>query len=157
MKRVYIKEEVCIGCRLCEVYCQVEHSQSKDIVKAFKREQPQPVPRSRVEERNPVFFSVRCYHCAEPTCAYACLTGALQRNPESGTITLDEEKCIGCWSCILACPYGAISQDKRQGTTTKCDLCPGQDIPVCVSNCPNEALVFVEIEDDVPHTKSLQE
>jgi len=45
MKRVYIKEEVCIGCHLCEVYCRAEHSQSKDLVKAFKRESPPSLPR----------------------------------------------------------------------------------------------------------------
>ena len=60
MKKVYIKEEVCIGCHLCEVYCQLQHAHSKDIIKAFKRESPRPLPRLRVEEKGEVSFSVRC-------------------------------------------------------------------------------------------------
>ncbi len=144
MKRIYIKEEVCTGCRLCGVYCQVEHSQSKDIIKAFKRESPRPLPRLSVEVKDIVSLSLQCQHCDEPPCVYACLTGALQKDPESGIVSLDEEKCIGCWICLLACPFGAIGQDIERGRIAKCDSCPEHDIPVCVANCPNEALVYLE-------------
>jgi carbon-monoxide dehydrogenase iron sulfur subunit len=144
MGKIYVKEEVCIGCHLCEVYCQTEHSQSKDLVKAFKRESPQPLPRVSIEERKPVAFSVRCQHCDEPPCVYTCLTGALQRDASSGVVIVDEERCIGCWTCILACPYGAIRQDTGRGEIAKCDLCAGREEPACVTNCPNEALVYVE-------------
>ena len=150
MKRIYIKEPVCIDCHLCEVYCQVEHSQSKDIVKAFKRESPRPLPRLRMEEKGPVSFSVRCQHCDESPCVYACLTGALQKDTESGIVTVDEERCTGCWTCILACPLGAIRQDTHQGKVAKCDLCAGRDMPVCVTNCPNEALVYAETKNGGP-------
>jgi len=153
MKRIYVKEEVCIGCHLCEVYCQVEHSQSKDIIKAFKKETP-PLPRARVEEKSPIFFSVRCQHCDEPYCVYVCLTGALTRDHETGIVSVDEERCVGCWTCMLACPCGAIHQDIGQGRTVKCDLCPETDIPACVANCPNEALLHVEIPDSQPDIKS---
>lgn len=146
MRRIYIKEEVCMGCRLCEVYCQLQHSKSKDLIRAFKREAPRPLPRLRVEERKPVFLSVRCQHCDEALCIYACLTGALSREQDSGTVTVDEERCIGCWTCLLACPFGAIRQDKGQGRIVKCDLCPGKDVPVCVTTCPNEALVYMELK-----------
>ncbi len=148
MRRVYVKEEVCIGCHLCEVYCQVEHSRSKDLIKALKRESPRPLPRLWVEERQPVSFSVPCQHCTEPLCVYACLTGALHKDPESGIVTVDEERCVGCWTCILACPFGVIRQDKDRGKIVKCDLCIGKDIPACVANCPNEALVYAEAEDN---------
>jgi len=145
MKRIYINEGVCIGCHLCEVYCQLKHSQSKDLIKAFKREFPRPLPRLLVEERKPLSFAVQCRHCAEPTCVYACLTGALSRDSDSGIVTVDEEKCIGCWTCLLVCPFGVIRQDTKQSKTVNCDLCQGEDIPVCVANCPNEALVYAEV------------
>jgi carbon-monoxide dehydrogenase iron sulfur subunit len=151
MKKVYIKEELCIGCHLCEVYCQVEHSQSKDLVKAFRRESPRPVPYVSVDRRGPVSLAVQCRHCAEAPCVYACLTGALQRDPERGIVTVDVERCIGCWTCILACPFGAIIRDTYREKIAKCDLCPEEDMPVCVTNCPNEALVYAEAEDDVPY------
>lgn len=149
MKRIYIKEEACIGCRLCEVYCQVEHSRSKDLIKAFKRESPHLLPNLRVEKKGPISFSVRCRNCAEPRCVYACLTGALSREPESGLVTLDADRCIGCWTCILACPYGVIRQDTNRHKIAKCDLCGGNGTPVCVANCPNEALVYVEEKEAV--------
>ena len=145
MNRVFVKEEACIGCHLCEVYCQVEHSQTKDLIKAFKRESPRPLPRLWVEGGKPVSFAVQCRHCAEPSCVFACLTGALQRDPESGIISVDEERCTGCWTCILACPFGAIRRDTEQRRIVKCDLCPGEDVPACVTACPNEALIYAEV------------
>ena len=144
MKRVFIKESVCMGCHLCEVYCQQEHSKSKDLIKAFKKESPCPVPRVRMEEKGAVSFSVRCQHCADAPCAQACLTGALTQDPVTGVVTVDTEKCVGCWTCILVCPFGAIRQDMEQGKMVKCDLCKGRNTPACVENCPNEALIYAE-------------
>jgi carbon-monoxide dehydrogenase iron sulfur subunit len=150
LKRIYIKEPVCIGCHLCEVYCQAEHSQTKDLIKTFKRESPRPLPRVLIEEKKPVAFSVRCQHCDEPPCVYACLSGALQRDAASGVVTLDEERCIGCWTCLLVCPLGAIRRDTDRGRIVKCDLCGEREFPVCVANCPNEALVYVESGASAP-------
>ena len=145
MSRVHIKEEFCIGCHICEVYCQLQHSKSKDLVKAFKRESPRPLPRLRVEEKGAVSFTVHCQHCDEAPCVYACLTGAITRDSMNGVIMVDEERCSGCWTCILVCPFAAIRQDIKQRKTVRCDLCQGEDIPACVINCPNEALVYMEV------------
>lgn len=143
-----------MGCHLCEVYCQVEHSQSKDLIKAFNRESPQPLSRVRIEERKPVSFSVMCRHCDEPPCVYACLTGALRKDSGTGIVTVDEEKCMGCWTCILVCPFGVIRQDRHRGNIAKCDLCQGEELPACVANCPNEALVYAEVKDDIGQSKT---
>jgi carbon-monoxide dehydrogenase iron sulfur subunit len=145
MKRVYVKEPVCIACHLCEVYCQLQHSQAADLVKAFKRESPRPLPRLRVEEKGVVSLSVRCQQCDEAPCVQACLTGALTRDPVSLLVRVDEKRCIGCWTCLLVCPLAAIRQDERQSKVIKCDLCQGKEIPACVANCPNEALMYVEV------------
>jgi len=147
VKKVYVKEEFCIGCRLCEVYCQLQHARTRDLVKAFKRESPPPLPRIRVDERGVVSLSVRCQHCEDAPCVQACLTGALERDPESRLVKVDEDRCIGCWTCLLACPLAAIKPDIEQKRALKCDLCQGEEIPVCVANCPNEALVYVEVPD----------
>jgi carbon-monoxide dehydrogenase iron sulfur subunit len=153
VKKVYVKEEVCIGCHLCEVYCQLEHAGTRDLVKAFKREQP-PLARLRVDERGVVSLSVRCQHCEDAPCVQACLTGALSRDPESGMVKVDEERCIGCWTCLLVCPLAAIRPDTEQKKALKCDLCQGEEIPVCVANCPNEALVYVEVPEGSAEVKS---
>jgi carbon-monoxide dehydrogenase iron sulfur subunit len=150
MKQVYIKEQFCIGCHRCEVYCQLQQAKSTDLIKAFKVETPSPVPRLRVEERGVLSLSVRCQHCDESPCVKACLTGALSRDPVSSLVTVDEERCIGCGTCLLVCPLGTLWLDAEQKKIVKCDLCQGEEIPACVANCPNEALVYAELQDESP-------
>ncbi len=144
MKRIYIKEENCMGCGLCRLYCAVEHSRAGDIIKAFKRETPRPISRIRIEKNGEVAFSLQCRHCVEPWCVYSCLTGAMHRDKNTGAVAVDSDKCVGCWTCIVSCPYGAILRDKDNKVAAKCDLCPSRQVPACVANCPNEALVLTD-------------
>ena len=148
MKRVYVNEDVCIGCHLCEVYCQLKHAQSNDLIKAFKKESPKPLPRLRVEENGILSLSARCQHCDDAPCLQACLTGALSRDPSTLLVDVDEERCIGCGTCALACPLGVPKLDLSKKKMVKCDLCQDEELPVCVANCPNEALVYAEVPGD---------
>lgn len=147
MKRVSIKEEVCIGCGLCQVYCTIEHSKSKDAIKAYLHENPKPVSRVRVETHKPNSISIRCQQCKDTPCINACLTGAMTLDKETGLVTHYAEKCIGCWTCIMVCPYGAVKPDSTGKIIAKCDLCPDREVPACVANCPNDALVCKEVEE----------
>lgn len=141
MKRIYIKEEYCIGCRLCEIHCLVQHSKSKKIIKAFKKEFPRALPRILVEEKGYLSFAIQCRHCEEAPCIEACITGAMYRDKTTGAVLCDEDRCVGCWMCIMVCPLGVIKRNlKKKKIASKCDLCQGEEIPVCVANCPNEAL-----------------
>ena len=143
MKRISINEEFCIGCRLCEIYCQVKHSKSKKILKAFKEEQGAIMSRVLVAEIGHNSFAIQCRHCADAPCVEACISGAMVKNHNTGVVVCDEEKCVGCWSCIMVCPYGVISRNlSAKKVASKCDLCIDEEIPVCVKNCPNEALKF---------------
>ncbi len=145
MKKIYIQEEYCIGCRLCEIYCQVKHSKSKKIIKAFKEEMLDILPRVLVEEIGYNSFAIQCRHCTDALCVAACISGAMQKNKNTGVVICDEDKCVGCWSCIMVCPYGVIRRDlSGKKIASKCDLCVDEDIPVCVKNCPNEALKFMD-------------
>jgi len=144
-KRILVREEFCFACRLCEVYCTVQHSKSKDIIKAYLKETPRPLSRIRVEENRPISFAVQCRHCEDPLCIFACLSGALQLDKETGLVKHDVEKCMSCWTCIMVCPYSAIKIDPEQNVVVKCDLCLGSDVPACVANCPNEALIYQEV------------
>jgi carbon-monoxide dehydrogenase iron sulfur subunit len=143
VKRIYANEEVCIGCRLCEIHCLVAHSRSKKIIKAFKEEFPRAMPRILVEEQGVTSFALPCRHCDDARCLEACMTGAIYRDERTGAVLHNAENCVGCWMCIMVCPTGAIQRDQRQRKiASKCDLCQGEERPACVANCPNEALVF---------------
>jgi len=147
MKKIFSNGEFCMGCGLCEVYCIAQHSKSKDILKAYKREYPRPISRIRLEEKRPLSLAVQCRHCEEPPCVDACLSGAMHKDEETGIVVHDDGKCMGCWTCIMVCPFGAIRMDPlNRKVVAKCDLCPGLEVPVCVANCPNEALVYREVE-----------
>lgn len=145
MKRIYVHEEYCIGCRLCEIHCLVQHSRSKKILKAFREEFPRAVSRVLVEEQAYLSFALQCRHCEEAPCLEACITGAMYRDKRTEAVLCNEEKCVGCWMCIMVCPFGVIKRDLESNkVASKCDLCLGEEMPVCVQNCPNEALTFEE-------------
>ncbi len=151
MKRIMAREEMCIGCRLCEVYCIAAHSRYRnDIVKAFKKIYPKPVSRIIVEEQKPISFGLQCRHCDEPACVGACLTGAMAKDPETGIVSNDTSKCIGCWTCLMSCPYGVIIKNEAAGhAASQCDFCIENGMePACVRNCPNEALYIKEAGDE---------
>jgi carbon-monoxide dehydrogenase iron sulfur subunit len=145
MKRVYTLEDACIGCHLCEVACTTEHSLSKDPVQAYLHEENRPISRCTVEEGDGgiLSFSTTCRHCDEPDCLRACISGAIQKN-DAGIVRISTEQCVGCWSCVMACPYGAVQRNLTFKKANKCDLCPDRETPACVSACPNRALVFEE-------------
>ncbi len=148
-KTIYVREEYCMGCRLCEIHCLVEHSRSKKIIKAYKEEFPRALPRMIVEQVGPLSFALPCRHCEEAPCIAACITAAMYRDKKTGAVICDEGRCVGCWSCIMVCPFGVILRDtKERKVVTKCDLCPDRDVPICVLACPNEALVYGEAEKE---------
>ena len=149
MRRILANEEVCIGCRLCEIWCQVQHSESKDIIRAFKKEKNRPMARLRVEEKEASSFGLQCRNCEEPDCVYSCISGAMYIDEETGTVQHDPEKCVGCWTCIMVCHRGAILRDEREKRiAAKCDMCTALEVPACVAHCPNEALILEEEDDE---------
>ena len=141
MKRIYVNEKWCLGCHLCEYYCAFANSGKDDMVKALKNITINP--RIRIEERNSVSFAVSCRHCEEPLCVKGCITGALSM--EDGVISVDQEKCVGCLTCVLCCPYGCISPTDS-GVIQKCELCVKNagGAPACVKGCPNKAIEWEE-------------
>lgn len=141
MKRIYVNEEWCLGCHLCEYNCAFANSGMTDMVKALKGKQI--FPRITVDGDDKINFAVSCRHCRGPICVKSCISGAL--HIENGTICIDKDKCVGCLTCILVCPYGALSAAEH-GTVQKCQLCLENSVsgPACVAGCPNKAIVYEE-------------
>ncbi len=144
MKRIFAREDYCIGCRLCEINCLVKRSKSRKIIKAFRTERDTVVPGVQVEESGRISFAIQCRHCDDAPCIEACIAGAMYRDSETNAVVCDEDRCIGCWSCIMVCPAGAVLRGKERKVASKCDLCMGEETPVCVEGCPNEALIYEE-------------
>lgn len=154
MKRVYVNEDVCLGCHLCEYECAFANLSKKDntgkinnMVKAFNSSK-KPIPRIRVEEKilddkgNRINFAVSCRHCETPLCVKGCITGALSVIDD--VIKIDHERCVGCRTCIIMCPYGCLVLNNDK-TMLKCELCTENDSnPSCVQACPNRAIVYEE-------------
>ncbi len=147
MKRIIAKEEFCLGCRLCEIHCLVKHSKSKKLIKVFRTEKDKIIPAVKVEQSGHASFAIQCRHCDEAVCIEACMTGAMHRDPETGAVICDQDKCVGCWMCVMVCPVGAVRCGEEHHVASKCDLCMGEEEPVCVANCPNEAIVVIEEEN----------
>jgi len=144
MKKVYVNEKWCLGCRLCEYYCAFAETGKTDIVKALKDLKINP--RIKIEEGNKdgkfTTFAVNCRHCEDPICVKSCISGAIKK--ENGIVSIDKNKCIGCCTCILVCPYGSLTMSDN-GTALKCELCSENGgEPFCVKGCPNKAIVFEE-------------
>ena len=144
MKRVFVNEEWCLGCHLCEYNCAFANSGARDMVTALKGK---PVlPRIRVEEGGAVTYAVSCRHCTDPVCVRSCISGALHIS--DGRVCIDRSKCVGCLTCVLVCPYGAILPGPS-GAAMKCELCLENacGAPACVEGCPNRAIVYEEREE----------
>jgi len=143
MRRVYPNKDVCIGCHICEVACLTAHSASQDVVIAANEEAVTGLqPCKAVYDKGQISVALSCRHCDSPSCVSACISGALYKDQETGRTCYNEEQCVGCWSCLMACPYGAVRRNVTKGKIIKCDLCEGRDMPACVEACPNGALVF---------------
>lgn len=141
MKRIFVNEKWCLSCHLCEYYCAFANSGEANMAKALKDIVINP--RIQIEEQQGISFAVSCRHCKEPMCVKSCITGSLKI--EDGVIMFDEERCVGCYTCILTCPFGAVVPS-NDGVIQKCELCMNNTngSPACVEGCPNKAIVYEE-------------
>jgi carbon-monoxide dehydrogenase iron sulfur subunit len=77
---------------------------------------------------------------------HACIAGAISKTPDH-TIITDPDKCIGCWTCVMVCPYGMVGRHPEEQKAYRCDRCPSLGEPACVSSCPTRALVYRSVDD----------
>jgi Fe-S-cluster-containing dehydrogenase component len=118
-------------------------------------------------------FASACMHCTDPVCMIGCPTGSIARDSSDGLVHIDETICVGCGTCASACPYNNISMasivdpsgrsyldrdaSKPIRKATKCDMC--RDVaggPACVSACPHDALVRIDLSTTGPLSQWMQ-
>ena len=80
------------------------------------------------------------------------------------TIGISQNRCTGCQACVLACSYhyhrkfslteGSsinIFRNNKNGEieikydSVNCDMCPDEEIPLCMQFCAVDAIKFIRI------------
>nr|WP_113868507.1 4Fe-4S binding protein [Brenneria salicis]NMN92056.1 electron transport protein HydN [Brenneria salicis ATCC 15712 = DSM 30166]RBP59514.1 electron transport protein HydN [Brenneria salicis ATCC 15712 = DSM 30166]RLM29421.1 effector protein [Brenneria salicis ATCC 15712 = DSM 30166] len=147
----------CIGCRTCEVACMLAHSDGKTASLSPKTFSP----RLTVIKGLNVSTTIQCRQCEDAPCANVCPNGAIIHADDC--IQVRQEKCIGCKTCVVACPYGAMTVISKpvarishyqvlgnciKAEAQKCDLCAGRTAgPACIEVCPTKALHMISRDD----------
>lgn len=157
----------CIGCKVCEVACFTVHNENNNVVATVGTVTTPIIPRLNVIKGEGFAVPVQCRHCEDAPCANVCPVGAIKQI--NNTIVIDEKVCIGCKTCLMACPVGAIDllpqydngeeviqpnlkqegenglEEKAKSIAYKCDLCKESGKPACVNACPQKALKLVTV------------
>lgn len=151
---VLVDTTLCVGCRTCTRVCAEGHG--LPVPPDQCRETTSPTQLTVVDGRQlddpkvelgVVFVKRQCLHCLQPACASACLTRAMHKT-ESGPVTWDKGKCMGCRYCMVCCPFDVpkFEYDSPTPQIRKCDLCVDRlqrgEPPRCVANCEAGALTF---------------
>ncbi|APA98513.1 4Fe-4S dicluster domain-containing protein [Nocardia seriolae] len=141
-----IDQRTCIGCHACTVACKVEH----EIPLGQFRTWVKYVDKGEYPSTTREFGVMRCNHCTDAPCVKICPTKALFKR-DDGIVDFDSERCIGCKSCMQACPYDAIYIDADTHTAAKCNMCAhrideGRE-PACVTACPTHSIWVGDLDD----------
>ena len=143
----YFDSERCVGCKTCMVACKKKNNLPAGAF--FRRVTSYEVGEFPVATM--YHWSRTCNHCANPACVRACPTAAMYRDEEDGTVQHNDDTCIGCGSCAIACPYDVPILLKETGMAAKCNGCidtrPEDGVPTCVAACGMRALDFGTFEE----------
>ncbi|MGC3875382.1 molybdopterin-dependent oxidoreductase [Halomonas sp. GXIMD04776] len=147
--------ERCTGCKSCEAACKQAnglgpHSYRNRVMwfSAQNGEATGYTPPALLD-----FLTVTCQQCERPACLRACPVNpkAISKDPVTGVVAINEDRCTGCGECAISCPYGAIGYNAESHHAVKCDLCAHRravgDDPACASVCPTQAIRFGRKED----------
>lgn len=144
-----IRQALCIDCEQCMSACVKTNKvpeygyRTRILTRRYRRAIDKPAE----------FIPVLCNQCNDAPCTRACPTKATYKNPDNGIVMMDDKKCIGCKSCMLACPYDARYFNAEKRAVDKCDFCyesrlsKGMSKTACSSACPTGARTFGNLSD----------
>lgn len=152
----------CIGCKACVVKCKEAGDLPADVETYGDGLYDAPIGLNE-NTRNIIqfaksadgqssFVKKQCMHCVDPACVNACMMGALGKR-EFGIVSWENNKCIGCRYCQVACPFGVpqFQWSKTSPRIVKCELCRDRlaenKLPACVEACPRGAVIFGKREE----------
>jgi len=139
-----IDQRKCIGCHACTVACKEENQVPLGVNRTWVKY----IEKGVFPDTRRYFTVIRCNHCDNAPCVTICPTVALYRRPD-GIVDFDGARCIGCKSCMQACPYDALYIDPE--TCIDCGAC----VPVCpvqaifpVEEVPEKWKAYTQMEVD---------
>ena len=135
VKMILAHPQKCVACRLCEGACSFQHEG------AFQPARTRIFVHDFVDEA--VYLPLACFHCSDAPCVSNCPTYAIGRDPVTGQVTVNDDRCIGCKMCLVACPFSVMGFHTDKNVSHNCDLCGGD--PQCVKICTYDALEYAEI------------
>ncbi len=149
-----IDQRRCIGCHACTVACKEENRVPLGAFRTWVKY----VERGTFPNTRRYFSVLRCNHCDAAPCVTICPTVALYRRAD-GIVDFDGRRCIGCKSCMQACPYDALYIDPETSTAAKCNYCAhrvevGLE-PACVIVCPERAIIAGDLDDPTSQIATL--
>ncbi|HIF9375585.1 TPA: 4Fe-4S dicluster domain-containing protein [Photobacterium damselae] len=166
---VFADPNLCIGCRTCEVACVISHQADSTVAGLNAVDFS---PRLTLVKNAHVTTPVMCRQCDDAPCAQVCPNNAIVL--EDGSVKVIQSRCIGCKTCVIACPYGAMNvvtkmveetkgsalfkRQVPQSQALKCDLCNHREEgPACVQVCPTGAIRIIESETLTEDSKQKRE
>ena len=152
----------CMACYACFMACKDEHCGWDTTVSKAQPHMGQFWMDIREWERGDNERRIKtatvptpCSHCQNPACAGAATVEGAVYVREDGIVIIDPEKAKGQKAIAEACPIGAIYWNEELEIPQKCTMCahllddpdyPGKE-PRCVEACPNQALIFGDLDD----------
>ena len=141
-----IDNRKCIGCHACTTACKSEHEVPVGVFRTWVKQ----VEKGVFPNTRRLFSVLRCNHCSNAPCVEICPVTALHTRAD-GIVDFDKNRCIGCKSCMQACPYDALYIDPDTHTAAKCNYCAHRvEIglePACVVVCPEHAIISGDMDD----------
>jgi carbon-monoxide dehydrogenase iron sulfur subunit len=134
---------LCTGCMRCMTTCSTYNIGATSLSKSrihIARHEGHAITKID-EEDDLIFEALSCRQCDKPFCLYFCPVQAIEKNKDTGAITINYDRCIGCRMCMVGCPFGAVLYDANKKRVMKCEFCDGD--PQCVRFCPTGALQFL--------------
>ena len=132
----------CIGCGACEAACKEQNGLPAAIEKKTTA-----YTWTVVEKKAGANVRRMCMHCLSPTCVSVCPVGAMKKT-KAGPVFYDQELCIGCRYCVMACPFGVpkYQWDQLLPVVGKCVMCAPRVAAgkptACAAVCPTGATTF---------------
>lgn len=121
--------EICDGCGKCVISCSHARGGSEGHA-----------PGIQIVTIGGHHIPIVCHNCEDAPCVAGCMPGCRHRDDATGRIVTDYERCVGCWMCVMLCPFGAIQRIPKQegahfGVALKCDSCLDKEIAPCIAAC----------------------